>query len=362
MTISPQQLDSVPDRVVALFSALDDEMRIAAVQGIIANDGPRRVRAAISRASVGNRRKITLGIRDAIRDTARYSLTKDEALYERARVAGLIGAYTPIERAPYVSAIVNRGVLNAQTLGNIVRTSAEERVYGEFVSALDTAALRVATAQASPQTAIREAVKQIATMTTQVTYVSESGKRITSALYPAVRRNVLTTAAQTTARLTMSRAAEVGIGTFQVSAHMGARPEHAEWQGGIYTAEELVSVCGYGDELGLAGINCRHQMYPFVVGISEPSFADIDSSENAEHYELSQRQRLAERNIRGYKSRANVYREAERAATDPEVAAALKAYKDAATAKVRKWQNERSTVAAKRGGKVQGDREVATIR
>lgn len=361
--ISPQRLDTVPDRVVAVFEAMDDELRRISARALTDPLGANRaeIRNRMSATSASYRRRVQTEIRNAVADAVDVSMKSDEMLYERARVAGLIGPYTPIADAPYAGRIITQGIINTQTAGNIVRTSAEQRAYAGFVDALDTAVLRITTGQASPQEAIREAVNTLARTAPTVTYTSSAGTRTTTNLYSAVRRSVLTGAAQTTQRLTLTRAAEVSISKFEVSAHMGARPDHAEWQGGIYTLAELYSVCGLDEVDGLNGVNCRHQAYPFVDGISEPSFGDIDSELNAEQYELSQRQRTCERNIRAYKSRVNVYREAERATTG-DISKALKADKDASQDLVRKWQRERDSVVAKRSGKARTDREVATIR
>lgn len=57
-------------------------------------------------------------------------------------------------------------------------------------------------------------------------------------------------------------AEELGTDIFEVSAHAGARPSHAEWQGRVYTKDELVSKCGLGEVTGLLGANCYHMYYP----------------------------------------------------------------------------------------------------
>ena len=60
----------------------------------------------------------------------------------------------------------------------------------------------------------------------------------------------------------------------EVTAHSGARPEHAEWQGKIYSRSgkskkypDLVKVTGYGTGPGLGGWNCRHSMFPYYEGM-----------------------------------------------------------------------------------------------
>lgn len=59
-----------------------------------------------------------------------------------------------------------------------------------------------------------------------------------------------------------------------MTAHSGARPEHAEWQGKIYSRSgkskkypSLVEATGYGTGPGLGGWNCRHSMFPYYEGM-----------------------------------------------------------------------------------------------
>ena len=58
-----------------------------------------------------------------------------------------------------------------------------------------------------------------------------------------------------------------------MTAHEGARPAHAEWQGKVYSRSgkskkypSLVDKTGYGTGPGLGGWNCRHSMFPYYDG------------------------------------------------------------------------------------------------
>ena len=113
---------------------------------------------------------------------------------------------------------------------------------------------------------------------------------------------------------------------YETSAHMGARPEHAEWQGKVFESyEEFVEATDYGEVDGLGGVNCRHTWYPFIPGVSEQMFKPYDLEENEERYEEQQEQRYIERNIRRWKR--------EEAAFD-----GLGIEDNPATIKVREWQ------------------------
>lgn len=88
---------------------------------------------------------------------------------------------------------------------------------------------------------------------------------------------------------------------------MGARPKCAKDQGRIFdTANKSTKYAhwrssSYGDADGLLGINCRHQIYPFVDGVNTQTYFPYDQGENAKAYKLSQQQRQLERNVRSSK-------------------------------------------------------------
>lgn len=142
----------------------------------------------------------------------------------------------------------------------------------------------------------------------------ENGRPVTRSIESAVRMNILTSINQTAANQTLSNAEELGVEKFEVTAHIGARPEHEAWQGKIYTKEELYSKCGLGDVTGLCGINCRHSFYPYFEGMEEHyTQDDLDdmASEKVNfnglemtRYEGEQKLRGIERNIRHYKREA----------------------------------------------------------
>lgn len=101
----------------------------------------------------------------------------------------------------------------------------------------------------------------------------------------------------------------------EVSAHGGARPEHTEWQGKVYSLrgetkgyKTLEDACEYGSVTGLCGVNCRHTFFPYYKG-SAKTYTNKEltslKNETVEYngkkinkYDASQIQRKLERNIR----------------------------------------------------------------
>ena len=126
--------------------------------------------------------------------------------------------------------------------------------------------------------------------------------------------NILTSINQTAANQTLSNAEELGVEKFEVTAHIGARPEHEAWQGKIYTKQQLYTVCELGSVTGLCGINCRHSFYPYFEGMEEHyTQNDLDemasekvkfNGQEMTRYEGEQQLRGIERNIRHWKRQA----------------------------------------------------------
>ena len=120
---------------------------------------------------------------------------------------------------------------------------------------------------------LRKAVKEMTNSGVRfIDYASGHSNRITV----AARRSVMTGVAQITGEVVDYNANKLNVEYFEVSAHAGARPEHAKWQGKVYTKEELKSVCGLGSVTGLLGANCYHTYYPFFPGISERAYTDAE--------------------------------------------------------------------------------------
>ena len=108
-----------------------------------------------------------------------------------------------------------------------------------------------------------------------------------------------------------------GCDLMEISAHSGARPSHAVWQGQIVSLSGRrgylsKSDIGYGTGAGFGGWNCRHDWYPFYEGISTRNYnqSDLDklNAKDIEYngkmyseYEISQMLRDMERQSRALK-------------------------------------------------------------
>lgn len=259
-------------------------------------------------------------------------LAADDARY---RAAGLNPG--KIKDNPALVSVMNASL--KKTLGtfdNLTKTTAKNASV-QFVEALDRVYMQVVTGGISPDAAVRSAIKDLAREGLRsVKY----GNR-TDHMDVAVRRAVRTGINQTAATLQETRADEMECDLVEISAHSGARPSHAEWQGLIFSRSgtsdkypDFKEATGYGTAGGLCGVNCRHSWYPFFEG-DEPVYTSEDLKKLEEvkcewdgktltEYEATQVQRYHEREIRHWKREL----EAMKAAGQPT---------EEAAAKVAKW-------------------------
>lgn len=90
----------------------------------------------------------------------------------------------------------------------------------------------------------------------------------------ATRRAVMTGITQVTGKINEQNAEKLGTDKFEISWHATARPSHQDWQGRVFTYNELITKCGLGTVTGLCGANCYHSYYPFIDGVSVRMYTD----------------------------------------------------------------------------------------
>lgn len=307
--LTPQQIESLADAVIDAYQDMDTAMRVAAARAFDSSGvdlDRQRVIRAIQQA--GSPRAIEDAIISTYTQAGLAGKAADDRIYAAARAAGLLSDVATDVDDLMLRNVLTDGITRAVQAHNLVATTASNAVASSFTNALDRAMLSIATGAASHDEAIAAAINTIARDTTRVTYVSASGVVRSDTLYTAVRRSVVTGVNQMAARITESRFDRYGVEYVEITAHAGARPEHAEWQGQVVRYADLPDVTGYGEVDGLAGAGCRHGFAPFFPGVNEPTdYGDLDALDNDEEYALSQRQRLCERNIRTYRSREDIF-------------------------------------------------------
>ena len=329
--LPPSYLDRMPDAFVQLWQQAEEQ---------ILQDVARRIGKMDKVTSAANwqlwRYQQTEALRnDVVKLLAHYS-GKSEAAIRKLLLQAATEAmeredaiyyHYDMEPAPFEENATLNNLLDAgarQTCGtwqNLTATTANT-VTGAFERTLDAAWLKVSTGAFDYKTAVKQAVDSLADDMPMVTY--PSGHK--DSIEVAARRAILTGVNQTAGKLQVARADEMGATFFETSAHGGARPSHAEWQGrrfhrggavdylGVHYPD-FEQATGYGTGAGLCGWNCRHTFFAVFPELGDPPAWTEESlqelnTRNIEWngkmytaYEISQMQRARERNVRRWKKR-----------------------------------------------------------
>ena len=199
----------------------------------------------------------------------------------------------------------------SRTTGFKNTTLGQTGVLNAFQREIDLAILKTASGTFSAQAAVNDCIRALAQSGLRTIDYS-SGRSYN--LDTAARMIVRTSVSQLAGKVTEMNIEKTGVDLVYVDAHAGARPEHAEWQGKVYTYSGAPSrkypdfrdSTGYGTAAGLKGVNCTHNFYPYWEGASvlpeyhDPEPVKIDGKEYT-MYEATQKQRQMERQIRALK-------------------------------------------------------------
>lgn len=327
--LTPDYLEDVPAAMMRLWQQVEEDI----LQDVARRIGKMDDVTATADWQLWRREQTRLVNRQVLKILARYSgkseaelwrifqeaaakaLEEDDRLYTSAGLDPL-----PPNEDPALLNLLNAGYeQTAGTWQNLTATTADT-VSQQFTAAADRAWLQVTSGAFDYNTAVRRAVNDLARNMAGVTY--PTGHRDT--LEVAVRRAVLTGVNQTAGKLQIARMEEMDWGFVEVSAHAGARPEHAKWQGRQYHRGGAVTyrgkhypdfekATGYGTGAGLCGWNCRHGFFAIDPDLdprpayTEEELAALDAK-NIEYkgkmysrYEISQKQRALERKVRAAK-------------------------------------------------------------
>ena len=232
------------------------------------------------------------------------SLKFDNKIYKEAGLQPL-----PLQQSESIKQIMNATIIRtAGNLQNLCMTTANT-AQTQFYNAINKAYMETSTGVKSYTQAIIDVIKDIGKQGAIIEYPSGAKRSIES----AVRTNVITAVNQNCGRLQETRANEMGWDLMELTAHGGARPEHARWQGKIVSRSGQkgylsLDDIGYGEVTGFKGINCRHDWYPYYKGSSRTYSKEQLSewqNEKVEYngkkismYDATQKQRAFERQIR----------------------------------------------------------------
>ena len=232
------------------------------------------------------------------------TLSRDDFIYKEAGLSPV-----PIKRSrPIMQAMSATIEKTAGNLQNLVMTTAVTSQI-QFYNAMNRSYMEVSMGVKSYTKSIIDTIKELSLQGAVIEY--PTGRRMS--LESAIRMNIITGVNQSCGKLQELRAGEVGCDLMELTAHSGARPSHAEWQGKIVSRSGQKGYLslrdiGYGEATGFKGINCRHDWYPYYKG-SARTYTQKElnkwKNEKVEYngkkiskYEAIQKQRYFERKIR----------------------------------------------------------------
>lgn len=239
--LTPRYLESAPDAMVDLYSEVEADIladmarRIARYDFFIpAAEHQLRVLEEMGAEQTYILRRLAeltgrseAELRQLFEVSGGKALVSDQADYRRA------GLHPPaLNTSQELQQVLSAGLRQTQGLfTNLTRTTALDS--GErFRAVLDRAWLQVSTGGFDANTAIRNAIKELTRQgLTTVDYAS--GR--TMSVEAAVRMNVVTGVNQTALRLQDTLADEMDSDLVETTAHSGARPSHARWQGQVFS-------------------------------------------------------------------------------------------------------------------------------
>lgn len=224
---------------------------------------------------------------------------------------GLINT-DPVEiyNSQSINNIINNALKDSTSIMDLIETKAIEGASSMYKDILNKAYIETASGVYTYTEAIRRALNSYGEKGIQ-TISYESGR--TLSIEAAVRREVITRTNKLVGDIELQRAKDMGTNLVYVDQHLGARTRtkytkhdyeaHCEWQGKKYMLDgssdkypNFYEKTGYGEMLGLKGINCYHNFRPtWEWEKIEPV---IEEKANAEMYEKYETQRLYERKIR----------------------------------------------------------------
>ena len=236
------------------------------------------------------------------------TLDRDDFIYEEAGLNPV-----PIKQSRSIMQMISATIeKTAGNLQNLVMTTAIA-TQTQFYNAMNMSYMEVSTGVKSYTQSFIDALRKIGQQGAMIEYPNSGVKRSIEA---AVRMNIVTSVNQTCGKLQELRADEVGWDLMELTAHSGARPEHAEWQGKIVSRSGQkgylsLDDIGYGKATGFKGVNCSPDWYPYYKG-SVKTYADEQLKEweqekleyngkKMSKYDATQEQRKIERVIRADK-------------------------------------------------------------
>lgn len=261
-------------------------------------------------------------VRRLLRDSVMTSFSDDKEVLTQISASDII---SPLKNNMAILAMNAELIKTSGELDNLTKTTINQ-TQKDLLNMLNEVDYRVASGMQSYSSAVCEVLDRYAESGVMVEYPTGTKR----SLEAAVRCCIVTSMNQTAAQVTNIYIAQNKIEYVLVSAHPGARYDkknptgissHDHWQGKAYKIigsepgfPNLLESTGYTIDpktgtgtvvnlLGLHGYNCRHSHGPWrkdMVNkyLDENGNVNINADESQKLYDLQQKQRLLEREIR----------------------------------------------------------------
>lgn len=312
--LDPRYLRDVPEGIAEYFDELETRILKDIARRISQNDYMMTSTAEYQMRKLEELGVSMLEIEQAISEVLNITDTKvkeiiHDSSYRSVQKDNDMGKAAGIEPPhPDLTQAILNGIRSTNTEIRNICNSMASAANMAFEHALDQAYLSVSSGAFSFADAVKTAVNDLGKNGIRwIDYPTGAHRRADSAIRNALRTGVN----QTAARCQEQNLDEMDCNLVETTSHMGARPEHAKWQGMLFWRKTPVNglqnfyeATGYGTGAGLCGWNCRHNFFPNFDG--ELSFEHYDEEANAKQYELDQQQRYNERKIREWKRRQAV--------------------------------------------------------
>lgn len=319
-------------------------------------------------------------VRRLLRDSVMTSFSDDKEVLTQISASDII---SPLKNNMAILAMNAELIKTSGELDNLTKTTINQ-TQKDLLNMLNEIDYRVASGMQSYSSAVCEVLDRYAESGVMVEYPTGTKR----SLEAAVRCCVVTSMNQTAAQVTNIYIAQNKIEYVLVSAHPGARYDkknptgissHDHWQGKAYKIigsepgfPNLLESTGYTIDpktgtgtvvnlLGLHGYNCRHSHGPWrkdMVNkyLDENGNVNINADESQKLYDLQQKQRLLEREIRKTKREIMTKKQELDMIAETDVKEILQPQYDKLTYKLR-MQNKRLQLFCKNNDlQLQGDR------
>lgn len=318
--ITPNQLNLFTEPVIEIYRALEEEIFLMVAKRLKTSDDI--TKDTVFQWQIEKMNQLRLVNEDTIKALSKATGIAEKEIRKAIYEAGiqtiesvdeeLKGIYPPLPKPTQIDAILESYVRQTfRELDNFVNQTLITTNYGEgtvtrmYRRIVEETTGKVLAGLKTTNKAIAETVIEWSRKGIDTAFVDRGGNVWHLERY--AETVIRSTVNRTYNELRMSRMEEYGIHTVLVTSLPDPREICSHAQGKVLTTKEhdpefeSIYDYGYGTPSGLRGINCRHQLIPFVPGINENNQPKFSESEMSKNRAERQKQRYYERQIRDAK-------------------------------------------------------------